>query len=202
MPEGDKWGVGTKAKDKAFDTTMVDKTPVELIFGEHPHSRSDNTIYARFPGGKVEGFDGHRLLHEIKFRDFNYLKESGLSGDEVRKGGQCTIKINGREVDGFFYRDRAMAMQTVQHKLPIIHEHSIHFWDPEDLKKLIGRKVYYEHQPGIVTMHFPDQGCVLITADGHNGFRAFDHDLDSNNIVIKKDVKVSVWGDGIFWHRK
>jgi len=44
----EQWGVGAKASAKAFMQTKVGKETVELIHGEHPHSRSDNNIYARW----------------------------------------------------------------------------------------------------------------------------------------------------------
>lgn len=105
----DEWGVGNKTKEKAFDTAQVGKQAVDLIFGEHPHSRRDNTTYARFPSGDIEGFDGHRICTKIEIEESNYLKTSGLSGNQVRK--TCTVKVffNGEQVFEDWHRtyDRA-----------------------------------------------------------------------------------------------
>src|SRR6266550_5734358 len=91
----DKWGVGNKKDEKAFAKTFVGSREVELFFGEFPHSRSDNNIYARWPDGRIDEFDGHRVLVSVELSMKNYLKESELSGDEIRKGGSCLIKFNG-----------------------------------------------------------------------------------------------------------
>src|SRR5262245_36631578 len=96
---GDQWGFGNPEKQEAFDHSMMDDgTPFDLVFGEFPHSRSDNDVYARFADGSVEDFDGHRVLVRVSLRSMNYLKCSGLSGNEVRKGGWCMIEFNGRKV--------------------------------------------------------------------------------------------------------
>ena len=90
--ENEKWGVGNASKEKAFDTVKLkNKESVELIFGENPHSRQDNNIYARTKDGQIYGFSGHRTPIKIEIEEYNYLKTSGLSGDEIRNG--CTTKV-------------------------------------------------------------------------------------------------------------
>lgn len=168
----DQWGVGNAGDSRSFATTVVGGiesrdggVDVELIHGEHPHSRSDSSIYARFPCGRVYAFDGHRLLHEIRFRDYNYVKESHLSGDEVRKGGVCEIVINGLTCSSFFYRDIEWALLSARERLAKLHDHPIQIWDEDVRKSLIGRKVYYREFPAVVTMLIEDQGCVILEPD-------------------------------------
>jgi hypothetical protein len=204
----DNWGVGNCADSKAFGTTMVGDQEVELIHGEHPHSRSDSSIYARFPGGRIEGFDGHRLLHEIEFKDHNYLKQSGLSGDEVRKGGTCTIKINGLVCASFFYRDVSHALLRAHHVLDTVHDHPIHIWDPEEREKLVGRKIYYRERPAVVERLIGDQGCVIIRPEYETTFPLSPYEIeDSKNGEFYKDddggrVKVELHSPHIWWWRK
>ncbi len=57
----EQWGFGNAKENKAFDTVKIGEETVDLFFGEHPHSRQDNTIYARTKGGSIYEFDGHRL---------------------------------------------------------------------------------------------------------------------------------------------
>lgn len=161
----DEWGVGNAANSKAWATTLVSETEVELIHGEHPHSRCDNTTYARFPDGNIEGFDGHVLLHEIRFADYNYLKQSGLSGNEVRKGGKCEILINGHVCGEFFYRDISEALISARTRLAKIHDHPIRIWDDDERRRLIGRKVYYRDFPAVVERLIEDQACVILRPD-------------------------------------
>ena len=101
----DEWGPGDLSKAKTFGWTTIgeekDGGALELFFGEHPHSRRDDNIYARDDHGNVYGFDGHRPLIDVTFRSYNYLKSSHLSGDEIRKGGQCVILADREPVYGF-----------------------------------------------------------------------------------------------------
>lgn len=203
----DMWGVGNRRDEKAFDTTMVGNQKVDLIFGEHPHSRSDNNMYARWPDGTVEGFDGHRLIHEIKFRDFNYLKESWLSGNEVRKSGQCEIWINGFIVDCFSYREIEWALLEAHRKLPLIHGHPVRLWDEKERLNIIGRKVYYRNVPAIITDLFEDQGCVGMKPDGCE-FPPAPYELEDikegtcGDSEYKDFVKDSIHSPHIWWWRE
>lgn len=207
----EQWGVGNAAESKSFDTTMVGDFEVELIHGQHPHSRCDNSMYARFPDGRIEGFDGHRLLHEIRFEDHNYLKQSGLSGNEVRKGGSCKIIINGFICKEFFYRDVTEALITARSALAKIHEHPVRLWDEADRKRLIGRKVYYHDFPAIVEMLIKDQACVILKPD-HADRAVFpprpyeledasrgDGDIDWGE---RKTAKVEIDSPHIWWWRE
>ena len=204
----DKWGVGDKKDEKAFATTMVGEQKVELIFGEYPHSKWDSTIYARFPGGSIEGFDGHRLLHEIKFKDYNYLKESELSGNEVRKGGNCEIIINGYLCATFFYRDIMEALFNCRSMIQKVHDCPVHLWDEDDRKKLKGRKIYYREFPAVIDYLIDDQACIIIkpepptkifppTAYQLEDAKESEHDFEDRNIV-----KAEIWDPHIWWWRK
>lgn len=168
-----QWGPG-KLEDKPFDKVRVAERPdvegveAELYFGEHPHSRGDNNQYANYGDGRVVAFNGHRLLHEIVFRDYNYTKESYVSGDEIRKGGSCQIKINGLVCHEFFYRDVERALHQAAGLLSQIHEHSSRVWDPEDRARLEGRKIYYYNTPAVITRFIADQASVIIEPEkGH-----------------------------------
>lgn len=199
----DQWGPGNRVNDKAFETTKVGETLVELFFGEHPHARSDNNIYARFPSGTVEGFDGHRLLHEIKFRDYNYLKESHLSGNQVRKGGTCEIIINGNVCDSFFYREIGQAMIDAGRRLDKIHDFHIRLWDNEQVKKLVGRPIYYHLTPAIIADYFADQACVMIEAIEGYSFpkRPWRDDGDDDDYEERR-VKDDIYSPHIWWWRE
>lgn len=203
----EKWGVGKEKDSKAFDTTIVGEREVELIHGEFPHSRRDNTTYARWSDGRVEGFDGHRLLHEIRFKDYNYLKTSELSGNQVRKGGQCDILINGVVVESFFYRDVQWAMSEAQHKLRNIHDFPVRLWDKRDRENLIGRKVYYREMPAIITRCIEDQACVIIEPDGNDKFPMAPFEIEDAKEggtiydEYETSIKESIYSPHIWWWR-
>lgn len=198
-----QWGVGNRKNDKAFQTVKVGEQEVELIFGEHPHSRSDNNIYARFPSGEVESFSGHRILHRIEFNDYNYRKDGGVSDGEVRQGGQCKIYINDYLVYEFFYRDVQRAMIQATTKLDQIHEHSIQVWRKEDRDKLIGRKVYYREFPAKIERYVSSRACVVMVPDHHEGLPfpvpCFEKDEDYRE--DENEVLEDIYSPHIWWYR-
>lgn len=199
----DEWGVGAKANDPSFETGHLDDgTPYELIFGEHPHSRSDNTIYARFkePMGSeresIVGFDGHRILVRIELRTMNYLKTSFLSGDEVRKGGEWRVWLNDHEVYSGFLRDPFEALLTIRQKLHQLLDLPVALWNGETPE---GRKVYYRQTPAIITRWLPDQGCVMLEVDGVDYFPPVPwHEDQEKDRTIKDDILTP----NIWWWRE
>lgn len=204
-----EWGVGSRADDPPFDTTVVGKHEVDLIFGEHPHSRCDNNMYARWKNGDVEGFSGHRLLHEIKFKDHNYLKESELSGNEVRKGGNCEIYINGFLVDTFFYREIDHALSRAYERLGKIHENPIRLWNPKERASLTGRKVYWKDHPAIITSFIEEQVCVCLEPDPPDCLFPLpayhQEDIKEGQVIDvepRHEIKDSVYSPHIWWWRQ
>lgn len=164
MATGEQWGVGDQADAKAFDTIKLGNREAELIFGQYPHSRQDNNVYARFPNGRIEEFSGHRRPVEILIEESNYLKESDLSGDEIRMGGKYVVKLAGVAVDGGFSRHWDRAMTRIAYRLPKIQEHAID-WTKESAWR--GRKVLYDNVPAVVVGFNGEEGvCVLVPDDG------------------------------------
>lgn len=87
----EKWGAGDPSKWSDHGTVKVGNREYPLIYGEHPHSTNDNKHYITGMGKEPVGFDGHRIQLGVQIEEANYLKESHLSGDEVRKGGSAKI---------------------------------------------------------------------------------------------------------------
>lgn len=194
--EEDSWGAGNKAEDKPFDRQSFQSgEEFDLIFGEHPHSRQDNNVYARLKGGSVVGFDGHRPRVDFEFRSYNYLKSSYYSGDQIRAGGNAVLKFNDKPVYSFFYRDPIRAldrMQEITHKLL---EHPVPLWRQDGTEKLEGRKVYYRDTPATIVSYDGEQGCVLLKAEEGKTFPrpawADDEDYswdEEDRVVIKDDI--------------
>jgi len=168
MSEDKEWGVGDKAEAEAWGhSSMQDGTPLELVWGQYPHSRSDNRVYARFPDGSIEAFDGHRPVLTMKFEASNYLKTSGLSGNEVRKGGNAQLFADDELVYSFFFREPDHALLQMHKLLLELSEHPANVLQKSSREKLIGREVYYRDHPATITAYDPDEGCVTIeSADG------------------------------------
>lgn len=161
----DEWGVGDKANSEAFDKVYMGRPDkgrqYDLIHGEHPHSRRDNSQYVRTPDGEILDFDGFRRLIDVTIESSNYLKESGLSGDQVRKEVIGRIFSDGIQIYEFFARDPQYALRKADR---LIDELSgTHGWlNADERQKMLGRKIYYMQHPAIITRLIEDQGCVMI----------------------------------------
>lgn len=204
MSRDEEWGVGDQANSKAFRRVKVASEEVELIHGQHPHSRAHNTTYARFPDGSIEAFDGHDRLLRMEFDDYNYLKTSYLSGNEVRQGGTAKLYSNGELVSSFFYRDPMRALDTMASLVEKLAAHPCRLLEPAVAKgELLGRHVYYMNEPGIITHYFPDQSAIVVAAEPGKLFPVpayakgdpyFDEDE-------RATVKVDVHSTEIYWYR-
>ena len=207
-----KFGVGNALNEKAFGTATLGRgehaRTVELIFGEHPHSYSENNIYARYPGGRIEEFDGHRIQVKIELETYNYLKESELSGDEIRKGGEGKIFINGEPTDSWFFRDITYALDEAKRRLATIMDHPLQLWDKRERDKIVGRKVYYNNTPALVKYFFADQGCVVLEPEEGHQFPvpayAIEDARESGGTAEREEdtVKIEITSPSIWWWRK
>lgn len=193
------WGAGDKAKWSDHGTVRVGATRYPLIYGEHPHSRQDNQHYALM-GNEPVGFDGHRVLIDVRLKSENYLKESGLSGDEVRKGGSCVISADDEVVFEFFFRDPRGALLQAHHLIGELGEAAGGDWLVKERRdKLVGRKVFYREHPAIVERLIVDQGCLILkTEDGKPFPKPVWRDSDDD---MEDSVKVEVTDPHIWWFR-
>lgn len=192
-----EFGVGTAGNAKAFGTAVIGDEIVDLIFGDHPHSRSYNNIYARFADGIIEPFSGNRVLISIRIHETNYLKQSGLSGNDVRPGGSAGIFFNGVQVYEFFHRDACCAAIRCYSIVEQLKELPVSLWTDE----VVGRKIFYREVPAVVTRFIRDQGALIIQAHGEFKFPPpvwRDEDDDGEDSV---DVKEDVLSPHIWWFR-
>lgn len=201
----DQWGVGKEKDSKAFDTGKLKSgEQFDLITGEHPHSTSDNRHYARFKDGHVEGFDGHRILTKIEIETYNYLKESQWSGSEIRKGGSLKIFFNGKQVAEEFIREVDYGLQKAKELLSRIVDLPVSPWKD----KMEGMKVYYKSVPAVIKYYFPDQGCVMLMAEGDKEFpkppyvQEDEKQGQHSDHEYAKEAKVEIYSPDIWWFRK
>jgi len=199
--------------EKAFDSgKMQDGTEFELVMDDLPHSTSDNTIFARFKDGRVEAFDGHRVRAKIEVEEYNYMKESGLSGNEVREGCEVKLYLDDHLVYGFFHRNAADALLEAKQKLGAIKEvvSRLLIKSGEDpAKALAGRKVYYMDTPATIKYYFPEQGAAVFEAEPGHTFPVPAHvkeDAQRDMPEMSHDedrtsTKVDILSDRIWWWR-
>lgn len=197
----DQWGDGDRANWSNHGLVKVGDRTYPLIYGEHPHSRSDNQHYVEMDGDVV-GFDGHRIEIDVNIKMRNYLKSSHYSGDEVRKGGSCQIIADGEAVFEFFARDAQGALLRAHHLITELSEHSSGWLMKSERDKLVGRKVFYREVPAVVTRLILDQGCMILSTESGQPFPppvyATKGDDDDER---DPDVKVEVTDPNIWWHR-
>lgn len=197
----DQWGAGERKNWHNHGTVMVGKKRYPLIGGEHPHSRSDNRHYVEMDH-EVVSFSGHRILLGVKLTDSNYLKESHLSGDDVRKGGSGEITADGVVVFEFGFRDIGWALRRAGQLIDDLSEHPSGWLMKDEREKLVGRKVFYRERAAIIERLVTDQGCVIIkSADGQPFpppvYRESD-EADDEDVSLKTEVT----DPHIWWFRE
>lgn len=200
-----KWGVGNEAAAKAFDTVKVDGRTYELFFGEHPHSRQDNSVYARGEDGGIEAFDGHRLCWRVEVEESNYLKESEYSGDQIRKSGVYRIFVDGECIYEGFCRSVSSGMKLAERMMELMSEVCSGDWlRTKTRASMLGRKIFYHGVPAVITRLFVDQGAVIIeAAEGHRLMPPPYVDDPQDWAIDNSDgVKDVVTSPHIWWWRK
>lgn len=196
----DQWGAGDRANWHNHGLVKVGRQVYPLIYGEHPHSRSDNRHYVEM-GKEVVGFDGHRVELDVQIETRNYLKESHLSGDEVRKGGSGKIIADGEVVYEFFLRDAQWGLIKAHQLIGELSEHSSSWLMKAEREKLVGRKVFYREVPAIITRLIADQGCVIVSTEDGRPFPAPVWSEADDDGEREPEVKVEVIDPNIWWHR-
>lgn len=180
-----------------------------VIIGDGPYEKVQEIEYrelsydthigreSRWHVGDIE-FDGHHTLWGFEYFPTTYLKSSGLSGDEYRKGGEIRVYRDRKQVYSTFVREteRAISMlHDIMSKLQSLD------WD----KIQTGQKIYYENTPCTIGYVMMNQGAFMLKADdGHKFPRpgyAQEHP-DEHEKDEDSEVKVDVLSHGIWWYRK
>ena len=205
VSEDDAWGAGDPIKWSDHGSVVVGNRRHPLIYGEHPHSRSDNRHYVKMGDGEPVGFDGHRILISVTLESRNYLKDSHLSGSEVRKGGSGKIIADGVVVFEFFFRDISYALRKADHLITELMEHPSGWMSKDQRDALVGRAIYYREVPAVIQRVILDQGCLIVrTADGKPFPSPVYHDPDEDGDDDERgaEAKVEVTDHNIWWFRK
>lgn len=149
----------------------------------------------RFFLGETE-FDGHHTLWGFEYFPTTYLKTSGLSGDEWRKGGEIRYLRDRKQVFSEFCREPTTAALKIGQTLLKLMDFN---WD--NLKE--GQKVWFERTPAIIKYIHEEQGCVsLITEDGSDFPNAVWHKEDDDALGEREDMlKVEILSESLYWYR-
>lgn len=203
MADDDTWGAGDRSKWSNHGTVMVGDRIYPLIWGEHPHSRSDNRHYVDMGRKEPVGFAGSRVLISVALESRNYLKSSGLSGDEIRKGGSGQITADGEVVWEFFFRDVQWALLEAHRLIGQLSEHSSGWLSKSERDSLVGRAVFYREVPAVIQRVLVDQGCLIIASADGKPFPppVYAEDDDDDDDDNEPTVKTSVLDPNIWWFR-
>lgn len=193
----ENWGVGNKKDEKAFAKAKMGVQEIDLIFGEYPHSRQDNTIYGRTRDGSVYGFDGHRLCFRIEIEENNYLKTSEYSGDQIRKSCSGKLSVNGVQCYETSHRNYESCYRSIQ---KFIADMEMNWnWFPLNPEEKVGKIIGYREQLFKIERVIVDQGCfILKTIDGKPRAKFLyeeGEDYDEPNTV-----KVDITSEAITWY--
>lgn len=188
-----------KIEDKPFRQVIVEGHKRDLYYGE-PHSTSTNNFYAKLAGDELVPFDGHIRCIKIEIEENNYLKESQLSGDEVRKG--CSVKVfeNGTQIFEDWHRTFSKAYKEAERFIEAIEDLD---WFPHKVESKIGQKVGYREQIFKIHSFSVEQGTMLIeTLDGKTR-KPFLFEQDGSEWDESDDidnmVKIEITDPGIWW---
>lgn len=182
-----RWGAGPASEWHFLERQRFDDGKEFRVFmGEHPHSRNDNNFYALVDGEGPFRFSGHHVRTSVEVTEFNYLKSSSLTGDEIRSGCHVDIKLDDRLVYRHFACSAQNGLIWALANLPEFMEHPVCLWQrPEPDNQwpdLIGRRVFWQGQPGVVTDFDPRGGRVTILYDVDD-IRAADAEGFADDLV-------------------
>lgn len=145
--------------------------------------------------GDVE-FDGHHVLWGFEYFPTTYLKSSGLSGDEWRKGGEIRYFKDRKQVFSEFCRTPESAAMRIGKTLQQLQDFDWHQIE-------VGTKVWFERTAAIVDRFIDGQGCVILkTEDGSDFPDAIWRDKEDDMGERGSSVKVDILDAHIFWYRR
>lgn len=198
-----RWGVGNQSKSEPFDNVKIGDSDFELIHGEFPHSRQDNTTYARSKENPeiIYDFSGHRLPFKIEIEESNYLKSSGLSGDEIRKSCIGKLFLNNIQIFECGGRTYERAFKNIQSFIDSMEEHWS--WFPNNLNECEGKIIKYEGQLFKIERFIVSQACmILVTPDGkpRKPFQSEIQDFENNDFDGMETLKVEINSERIWWY--
>ena len=202
-PQHYRWGAGNEKNSKPFDTVKIGGSEFELIYGEYPHSRKDNTTYARNKNNPedIYDFDGHRIPFKIEIEESNYIKRSGLSGDEVRKSCSGKLFLDGKQIFECGGRTYERAFKNIEQFIDSMEQEWS--WYPNNLNEKIGKIIKYEGQLFKIQSFILSQACmILVTPDEkpRKPFPSEAEDVENDDFERENSIKVEINSPHIWWY--
>lgn len=146
-----------------------------------------------------EPWNGHNVLWSFSYEPYTYLKESELSGDEWRKGGNIKIFRDGICVLKDFCREPERAAVVIRGELEACMRVD---WEG----CVVGRKIYYKDYPAVIKDLLDEGELLLATEDGSDfPLWAFQIENAKEGDTYRdwtNTTKVHATDKNIWWWRK
>lgn len=147
---------------------------------------------------EYSGFNEGGICWGIKYEPRYYTKTK-YDETECRRTSGAMITRNGKD----FYLSNSMdeAIYIINRKLG---DHPLNLHEYKFDKKMIGRKVWWRSEPGVITSWIGNgQACVIIEPDGIDKFTTPAEFAEEDGDMYYEDgfVKADIFDNHIWWFR-
>ena len=209
---------------KDIDTLVYKKMPWDVTIGKKPYQVIRVEGHAHTIGGKLDWGDGkgncfwaYPYDEEMSFDNLvefdgvpgarwgieyyptNYIK-CKYDESEIRRGRHLVITRNEEPFyEGFMTFHEALSY-ILDNRLD---DHPMDLNNRDFDKNVIGRKVWWRSEPGVITHYCKGQAAVIIEPDGIKKFtRPREYSDSIVPIEEDADVKVDIFDKHIWWFRE
>lgn len=151
-------------------------------------------------------FMGERILVDVTIESWNQRRVHEWKGyDEIKASCVAKVFFNRIPVWEVSGREPRWVLARVQEdirKLMDCDALTEFVIGKEDA--LIGRKIFYREQPGIITRFIEEQGCIMIQADPGPWLPApwqISSDIGLEDYDMSEEIKDQILSPHIWWHR-
>lgn len=152
-------------------------------------------------------FTGHRVQIGVELQTWNSREVNDWKGrDEIRAEGEWNLYFDGVRVFSGRAADPVAALRKIADLIPKLLEfHHVKEWTEEGLQALIGRKIYYQNTPAVISWQsIGNEGRIGVeAAEGHE-FPPPPYVLEEEGMVHDDDrsVVTTIFDPAIWWWRK
>ena len=136
-------------------------------------------------------------LWGYRYEPYNYAR---TKWDET-ECFTCHKYIITRNGEDFY--DDCHSINEVMVAIQRLKDHPINFNEIGWKDKVIGRKLWWRGQPGIVTRWVDGQACIIIEPDGIDRFKIPEEFRDDDSPIYEdEDIKADIFSGHIYWFRE
>ena len=187
--------------EKPFDIVAIgsgDHAKKMPLHNGANHSYSSNSHYV-LSGDRMIPFDGHRRCMRVEIEEYNYLKDSEYSGDEIRKGCKVRLFMDGTQIMDEFCRSVERGHKMVDRFIDDMEDHFS--WFPHNIDRVIGKLVSYYGQFLRVTRVIVDQACIICESlDGKPRKLFVWENEEEDGDDLNDSVKLGITSPALHWH--